>query len=511
MTATHHVVNGYYLREPNAAEVLGFVRDTLGQNPWSKQVEVLESICRYRTTLVRSCTGAGKTKIAADAALAWLCTGPLRCVVTTAPTARQVKELLWKEIRKSIRSAELRGMPIGGSLPPSAPELRVEDDWLAIGFSSSDDVNFQGWHSPGGTLFILDEAMGVPGPVWQAIKGTLVSDWDRLLAIANPTSPEGEFFAMHKKQKDDNATGFKASLNKIQISAFDTPNVVEDRIVVPGLTTRAWIEERREEWGEDSPLWTARVLGEFPDSADNVLVPLSWLDAAVERWRAREQAQATGLDVTGGDDLDSPIVKVKAKALGPLLGPKAIGVDVARYGDDKSVMAVATFGTNACRIGRLGKTQGKGAPEVAGWIRHAREAIGGAEYLRIDGVGIGGGVIDILEFDKVPGVVDMQAGGAPLDKQRFFNARSEWAWNFREALRPDAPIPIELPPDDALTFQASSIRYHIRPSGQIALESKEDWRARTGKSSPDELDAVVFAIARGYSGGSKRKAKFHMA
>ena len=89
---------------------------------------------------------------------------------------------------------------------------------------------------------------------------------DRLLAIANPTTPEGEFYRLHKRNRD-------GGVNKIQISAFDTPNVKAGEIIVPGLTTREWVEEMRIEWGEDSALWKARVLGEFPDVGDNVLVP----------------------------------------------------------------------------------------------------------------------------------------------------------------------------------------------------------------------------------------------
>lgn len=496
-----NMVKGLYLRPPDPDEMIRFVTERLRQRPWSKQQQIMRSVAENRRTLVRSCTGAGKTKTAADAALAWLYTGPYRCVVTTAPTARQVKELLWKEIRKSMSAAELIGLPLGGQIPPMAPELRLDDDWLAIGFSSSDEVNFQGWHSPGGTLFILDEAMGVKAPIWDAIKATLTGPWDRLLAIANPTSPEGAFYELHKEPDSP------GSMLKIQVSAFDTPNVKAGRVVVPGLTSREWIEERRSEWGESSPLWKARVLGEFPESGDQVLVPIPWIEAAIERGKRR------AMGVVDGNDVNSLIVKSRAEGLPkPIKGVRAIGLDVARYGNDKTVMAIAEFGEHAVAVGKLAKAQGRNTQEVAGWTRLAAAATS-AEAIRVDGDGLGAGVVDALEADTVEagplkGLVDMRGGMRAMDAGRFFNARTEWAFSFREALRPDADIPLELPDDSALMFQATSIRYKVAADGRIQLESKDDWRERTGKSSPDELDAVVMALARGFTSGSKRSKKF---
>lgn len=468
-------INGLYPRAPSADEMCRFVAEVIGQKQWSKQIEITRSVADNRRTLVRSCTGAGKTKVAADIALAWLFTGPYRCVVTTAPTMRQIKELLWKEIRKNVRAAELRGAPLGGVLPPSAPEFRLDDDWLAIGFSSNDDVNFQGWHSPGGTLFILDEAIGVPPPVWAAIKGTLVGDWDRLLAIANPTIPEGEFFALHKS----------GSVNKIRISAFDTPNVVADEVVIPGLTTKAWIDEVREDWGEDSALWRARVLGEFPEEGAQVIVPLGWAEAAIERWKDRNRT------VDPDDPRDKPPPSLDG-------GEVDIGLDVARFGEDKTVMATATFAAAAIRVGTLAKASSRDTMEVAGWAKQAMAQLRAAN-LRVDGDGVGGGVVDRLVEDGVK-VAEMRAGSTPMDASRFANAKAEWAWNLREALRPDAPIPLELPPDNALLYQMTTMRYRIKGDGKIIVESKEEWRKRTGKPSPDEFDAVVMALARGYKG-----------
>lgn len=115
---------------------------------------------------------------------------------------------------------------------------------------------------------------------------------------------------------------------------------------------------------------------------------------------------------------------------------------------------------------------------------------------RVDADGVGAGVYDRLAELGLP-AIEMRGGMRASDTTRFVNARSEWHWRFREALRPDAPIPLALPDDAALLFQATTIRYRLDSSGRIEVESKETWRRRTEKSSPDELDAVAYTLAKG--------------
>lgn len=472
----------YLLAPPDPDVAMHFIREFLGETLWDKQQDIVRAVFTDAGTVaVASCTGAGKTRVAAAIALAWVCTGCLRTAVTTAPTGRQVRELLWKELRKLYRQAAANGHPIGGTLPPRAPELRFEEDWAVLGFSSSDEVNMQGFHTPGGTLFILDEAMGVKEGHWDAIKGTLTGGYDRLLAIGNPTTPAGRFYELFKPRRK----GSPVKIQRIHISAFDSPNYkaaaaveAEGGIagpeceVIPGIVTKKYVDERREEWGEDSPLWKARVLGEFPDQADNVLIPIAWIDAAIERWK----------DATAAGTV-------------PTVGDKEAGLDVARFGDDKSVLGTVLWSPRMTWVYELTKRTKADTMAIAGMVAVAIRDLG-LVRCRVDADGVGAGVYDRLAELGLP-AIEMRGGMRASDTTRFVNARSEWHWQFREALRPDAPIPLALPDDAALLFQATTIRYRLDSSGRIEVESKETWRRRTEKSSPDELDAVAYTLAKG--------------
>lgn len=460
-------------RGPHPAVALAFIADILGVRLWHKQVDIVRAVFgSARTTVVRSCTGAGKTAVAAAIALAWLLTGPDRTVITTAPTGRQVRELLWKEIRVAHARAAQRGYKLGGILPPKAPELRIKPGWLALGFSSGDPVNFQGWHSRGGTLVIVDEAVGVDDPTFDALESTLTGPWDRLLCLANPTANTGRFFELHK-------VASSASVERIHISAYDVPNVAEGREVFPGLVSRASVEDRKARWGEESAIYRSRILGEFPDGDDQALAPLSWVDAAVARWH-QLQADASILWRGVGVDVEGAL-------------------DVARLGRDRSVLAEARFGplsTHLAALHRLAKSDTMTTARAASLLIDDL----GLSVLRVDADGIGAGVYDRLVELNRP-VVEIRGGRSAVDPVRYYNLRSEMIWGVRDQLRPGADLPLTLPPDDDLAFQITSIRHIERGDGRIAIESKDDWRKRTGKSSPDELDAVAMALARSAGGG----------
>lgn len=433
-----------------------FIEKILGLHLWEKQAEIAEAVRDNQITAVRSCHGAGKTAIAANIALWYLFTRPYSTVITTAPTGRQVTELLWKEIRKAYKNA--RG-PLGGYLLPKAAKLSVDDDWILIGFSTDDDVNFQGWHSRGGTLVIFDEAPGVDHKIWDAVKGVLVGRDDRLLAIGNPTESSGPFYNLFR----DNVGCC------IHISAHDIPNVKERRTVIPGLSTHEWVEDRQSEWGESSPLFQARVLGNFPDSDDRTLVPLSWIDAACERWK---RYTASGAWPTTGGQL---------------------GVDVARHGSDKTVIidAIPTLG-----IREIFRFPRQSTMETVGSVIETIKKTG-AQAARIDSDGIGAGVFDrLIEVvdDKTARIVEMRGGMKSSDPTRYLNSRAEWFWTLRERLNPEAEIPLAIPDDDNLRGQLSGMRWSLSSKGQIKIESKDDMRAR-GMKSPDEADAAAYALA----------------
>lgn len=436
-----------------------WVRDVLGHDPWSKQTEILESVRDNTTTAVKSCHGAGKSFCAADVALWYLYTHRPSIVLTTAPTDRQVKGILWKEIRKSFQRAKY---PLGGDI--LTQELKLDADWFAWGFTAPDydPDRFQGFHEIH-ILVVVDEASGVSEEIFEGIDGVLTSEHARLLLIGNPTNPSGKF-----------AKAFKTpGVSKISISAFDTPNFTEFGITeqdifdntwqekitgdlpAPYLVTPQWVTDRYRDWTPKSPLYIAKVNARFPEAGNDTLIPLYLVEAAVDRHL-------------------------------PLSSPSELGVDVARFGSDETVII-----HRAGPVARVIKTMPMSSTmEVAGVVIDALRTTG-ATTAKIDAVGIGAGTYDRLAEQGIP-AEEMQSGAASSDPERFANARAEWWWGLR--LRFEMGD-IDIENDEMLVSQLANIKYKINSRGQTIIESKEDMKKR-GVSSPDRADTLMLAFAK---------------
>jgi len=424
------------------ADPVWFIRNVVGYDLWSKQQEIVRSVRDNKFTAVRSCNGAGKSFVSASV-VAWA----LGChyesiVLTTAPTTRQVEEILWQEIARLHAKSKF---PLGGELLKT--KWTMGPKWFAMGLSTNDPSRFQGFHAPF-ILVIMDEACGVGSEIYEAVSAVTVSDDAHVLLIGNPTDPNTEF---HK--------AFQSPLyNKIHISAFDTPEFtgeLGDRRI-PGLITKEWAEQRKAEWGENSPAYLARVLGDFPDSSSAAMIPLSWIMRATES--AYDNAKA----------------------------PRTMGVDVGRFGDDPSAIA--------CRVGNattLIRTFNKlDTVEVADEVEKVYLDTGGYEVIAVDAVGVGGGVADILRRRGYP-AVDIESGERAYMTTRFNNRRTEMWFRLRELMRTQS---ISLPEDDRMIGELSAPKYSFDLSGRYRLETKEEMKRR-GLSSPNIADAVVYAYA----------------
>jgi hypothetical protein len=218
---------------------------------------VLNAVRDHRRVAVRACHGVGKTKVAAWVAIWFLYCHRNSKVITTAPTWHQVENLLWREIHAAHATSRI---PLGGKVLQTQIELGKQ--WFALGLSTDKPERFQGFHAEN-ILLIVDEASGVDQRIFEAAEGFLTSPGAKLLLIGNPTQLSGEFY-----------NAFRSPLyHKIHISAFDSPNLKAGKIVRPYLVTPEWVEEKRIKWGEDSPMWYSRVLGEFPEQGDDTLDP----------------------------------------------------------------------------------------------------------------------------------------------------------------------------------------------------------------------------------------------
>ena len=436
-----------YVEDP-----VGWVRDRLGEHLWSKQRAIAESVVQNRRTAVKSCHDAGKSHIASRLASWWVDVHPpgTALVVSTAPTYQQVHAILWEEIRKAARLAAKKGRPLPGRVLQS-DEWKLDDNQI-VGFgrkpANTDIHGFQGHHRHF-VLVILDEACGIPQQLWTAVEAITTGPDCRVIAIGNPDDPSTEF---------NEACKPGSGWNVIRISAFDTPNFTDEEVpdaLRPLLLDPEWVDDKKRRWGEESPRYVSKVLGEFPDIGEDVLIPPSWIRAAQER------------------------------ELPP--GPWSIlGVDVARYGTDRT-----TFCLRRGPLTRIiSDYSTQGTMETTGKVV-AAACEHNVDEIRVDGVGVGGGVVDRL-LEQGHDVLDMQAGAASVDPDHYLNARAEWWWLTRQLFERGA-MDID-PHDDELAAQLGAIKYKFTSRGQIQIESKSDMKKR-GLPSPDRADALMLTAA----------------
>ena len=436
-----------------AADPAGWAEYRLGDHLWSKQVEVCQSVVDHTRTAVQACHGPGKSFLASRIAMWWIDAHPPgeAIVVSTAPTYAQVHAILWEEIRKGHRKGGLPGVVL------------KSDEWQdslgdIVGFgrkpADTDEHGFQGIHRRF-VLVIIDEACGVPKQLFTAAEAIVTNTDCRILVIGNPDDPGTEFGEVCKP-----GSGY----NVIKISAFDTPNFTGEPVPDPLpslLVSRDWVEDKRKRWGVDSPLWESKVLGEFPEVSENSLLRPGWIA------RAQQNTQS--------DARPSPLT---------------LGVDVARFGTDKTVICERRGPrfriTRTIDISPTTQVAG----EVIAEQRRILAETGQVPSAQVDTVGVGGGVADILR-EQGSLVVDMVAGAAAQEPKRFANARAEWYWQLRGLFEADQ---VDLDPgDDELAAQLAAIRYELTSKGLIKIESKDDMRAR-GVQSPDRADAMMLAV-----------------
>lgn len=434
--------NAHHLTDPQA-----WAKDKLDVHLWSKQREIAASVTQHRRTAVRSCHGAGKSFTAGMLAAWWIDTHPPgeAIVVSTAPTYKQVHAVLWEEIRGAHRKGDLPGTVL------QTDEWKIGDVLVGLGRKPADhdQHGFQGIHRRY-VLAILDEACGIPDALWTAVEAITTNADCRILAIGNPDDPGTEFGRVC-------APG--SGWNVIGISSFDTPNLSGEDVpdtMRPLLPDPGWVEDARKRWGDDSPVYQSKVLGEFPEISQDTLIPQRY------------------------------IVEAQNREL-PLTNDRTIGVDVARYGSDQTVISVAQGGHIRIRESR-GKQP---TTETTGRVILAYREEGASE-IRVDGVGVGGGVVDQLVEQGYP-ALDMQAGAGASDPAIYKNARAEWYWGLRKMFEEGA---LDLDPEDhELASQLAALRYKYTSRGQIVIESKDDMRKR-GMPSPDRADAVMLVAAK---------------
>jgi phage terminase large subunit len=426
---------------------VAFVQEVLGVHLYSRQREIIEAVRDHERVAVKSGNATGKTCSAACAILAWLAGGPGSVVVSTSATEAQLRRVLWRETRRRFKQA--RGFFDGAVVTET--EIRLREDWYATGFSTDTPEAMQGIHAER-VLVVVDEGSGVEEPIFDSIEGLLAAGDARVLLIGNPLRTSGSFYDAFHSRRDEWHT--------ISVSAFDTPAFTGEQVpraLRRNLVSKRWVQ-RMEKRGAGSNELAVRVLGEFPSQQDDAVVSRADLEAA------------------------------QVQTLEPGL-PLVLGLDVARFGSDESVLALR----EGNRIRVIDAWQGKAITETTGRVLdHVRRLQ--AEHARrirvvVDDAGLGGGATDGLREQGVQ-VVAFNGGGKARRPGDYPNRRSELWFTFAEAL----PL-LDLDGlDEELARELLAPSFSFESSGARVVEQKANTRKRL-RRSPDRADAVLLCLA----------------
>ncbi len=452
MSLSRRTLDGIY--PPNAhlrTDPTGWVRERLHGFLWSKQRTIMDSIVTHRRTAVRSSHGIGKSFTAAQIACWWIDIYPpgQAIVITTAPTYKQVHAVLWEEIRAGHRRGQLPG------------RVTLADEWkigdVLVGFgrkpADHDEHGFQGIHRRY-VLVLLDEACGIPKQLFTAAEAVTTNADCRILAIGNPDDPGSEFAVVCRPDSGWNVIG---------VSTYDTPAFTGEPVpadLLPLLPSKEWAEDAKKRWGEGSPLYQSKVLGLFPENAQDSVVPLSWAEAC--------------------RTLDDP----------PAPGTTELGVDIGAGGDETVIIE-----RQGPRLGRIWRNNSRDPMEVAGLIVQCiRET--GAASVKIDVIGWGWGVCGrVLELGDEgrhqAAVHPVNVGEASTDTERFPLLRDQIWWEVGRETAQERAWDLEAA-DDELIAQLTSAKYSLDSRGRVKIEPKAETRKRLGRS-PDLADALLLA------------------
>lgn len=435
-----------------------FAREVLLFEPDKWQQEALVDLASNPKVAIKSGQGVGKTGIEAVALLWFLTCFPYPRVVATAPTKQQLHDVLWSEVAKwQERSPLLKAI-----LKWTKTYIYMvghEKRWFATARTATKPENMQGFHEDN-MLFIIDEASGVADPIMEAILGTLSGGNNKLLMCGNPTKTTGTFY--------DAFYSSRWMYKCHTVSSEDSPRTSKDNI-------KALIDR----FGYDSNVVRVRIRGLFPKREDDVFIALQLLEDSVK------------LELYDGEEESEKNIPARID----------IGVDVARFGNDSTVIAQKIDKLIPDLLIRHGQDTMRTVGDIVKTYKDLMEeypAYDDYVYVKIDDTGVGGGVSDRLkEVKQEEGLEKMLivpvnfAKKAPKTKTaRYYDDIVTWMWsNVRDLLEVGE---IKLPDDSILIGEFSTRKYFFQSNGKQRLENKDDLKKR-GLTSPDRADAVALA------------------
>ena len=420
-----------------------FVKEVLGVEPDEWQQDFLTAVASgERKISIRSGHGVGKSTTASWAMLWFLLTRYPVKVVVTAPTSAQLYDALFAELKRWVKELP---QPIQDLLDVKQERIELKasatEAFISARTSRAEQPEaLQGVHSDN-VMLVADEASGVPEAVFEAAAGSMSGHNALTILLGNPVRSSGFFFDTHNRLKDEWWTK--------RVSCIDSKRV-----------SKEYVDDMKSRYGEESNAFRIRVLGEFPKSDDDTIIPMDLLESAKHRdTRAYE---------------DAPIIW---------------GLDVARFGSDSSVLCKRQSNV----VHTLERWRNLDLMQLTGAVVAQYEACDHknrpAEIL-VDSIGLGAGVVDRLRELKLP-ARGINVSESPAMGATYLNLRAE-LWHKAKAWLEKRDC--KIPNNEDLIGELATVRYTFTSNGKIKIESKDDIRRR-GLKSPDMADAFVLTFA----------------
>ncbi len=462
-----------------------FAKQVLHARLDEEQKAILRAVQNERMVAVASGTARGKDYIAAVACICFMYLTPRwkngklvknTKIAMTAPTDRQVRNIMVPEVRRLYKSAGvLPGRLVGYDIRTNYEE------WFLTGFKSSSDNTeaWSGFHAVN-TMFVVTEASGISETIYNAIEGNLQGN-SRLLIVFNPNITTG-YAAKAMKS---------ARFKKFRLNSLHAENVVSKKNVIPGQVDYEWVKDKVENWcirirkedvneGEGdfewegswyrpNDLFRVKVLGMFPKVSEDVLIPYEWVELANERYK---ELQEEGFEP-----------KKKCR----------LGVDVAGMGRDASVLA-PRYGNYVAEFEVHNSAGVADHMHVAGMTVSYLKQKGAKAF--IDTIGEGAGVFSRLRELNYQNAYSCKFSEGTknlhdvTEVYTFANMRAYLYWAVRDWLNPKNGFQPALPPNDLLMQECTEIHWKFSSSGDIIMEAKDDIKKRLGRS-PDYFDALA--------------------
>jgi hypothetical protein len=426
---------------------LSFIRDVIGAEPTQQQIDLIEAATVPHARVgVKSATSTGKT-----AALVWLSMYFMTCypytkVIVTAPTSGQLHRAFrseWLTWHSTMNSAFAEFYEIMATQMHIKGKKGIQFIDLVTGTAENKE-SFAGIHSKKGkTIIIVDEASALPDEIFDTLYGTLSSGDTAFILVSNPVRNSGKFYELFQQRAAD--PDALSNWTLMTFTSYDSPNVGEE-----------WIKETIEYYGEESDFVKMRIWGEFPVVSNAQFFPSDLINDAKDRNLSEKEYYHYD---------------------------RVLGVDVARFGDDSSVIV----DRQGPKIHSIECYNGVDTATFSSYILNKYHK-GRYAAIFVDGIGVGAGVVDQLAKFNLP-VVDVVVSSKSTDPKTYFDLRAQVYGEMKNWLST-----ADLPPDRELLRQLPAIYYSYNNKLQQYIESKKEMKKREGYS-PDIIDAIAYSFA----------------